>query len=175
MHNAPERSAIPDLLLQVTMDSATERRLTIALATVLLPIVIAAFIINAAVEARPAAVVSATLSDSADGHLVEIRDAQGAVVLSGEFRSRVDSIGNTEKDAELTAQTGESVIGEIELEIPAASRQHRRPELEVDVIHLRPRHRYSVVIDDRTVGTFVTDDRGNADMELQEGEILTRS
>jgi hypothetical protein len=40
------------------------------------------------------------------------------------------------------------------------------------VIHLQPRQRYSVVVDDRTVGTFRTDDRGSADLELQEGEAL---
>jgi hypothetical protein len=29
-----------------------------------------------------------------------------------------------------------------------------------------------VVIDNRTVGTFLTDDRGSADLELQEGETV---
>jgi len=172
MDDAPEPPAIPDLIPHVTMDAATERRLAIVLLGVLLPMVIVGFIVDASVEARPAAVVSMTLRDSADGHLVEIRDANGAVVLSGEFRSRVDSLGNTEKDAELTDQSGQTVIGEVELEIPAAGREHRRPELEVDVIHLQPHHRYSVVIDDRIVGTFVTDDRGSADLELREGEML---
>jgi len=32
--------------------------------------------------------------------------------------------------------------------------------------------RYTVVIDNRTVGTFLTDDRGSADLELQEGETV---
>ena len=27
------------------------------------------------------------------------------------------------------------------------------------------------ITDDRTVGTFTTDDRGSVDMELQEGEV----
>ena len=30
---------------------------------------------------------------------------------------------------------------------------------------------FAVVIDNRTVGTFTTDDRGSFDMELQEGEV----
>lgn len=34
-----------------------------------------------------------------------------------------------------------------------------------------PRQIFSIVIDDRTVGRFVTDDRGSVDMELQEGEV----
>jgi len=155
------------------MDSRTSHRMAITLIAVLLPVVIAGFIVQASVDLPPPESVTATLSQVADGHLVEIRDSRGAVVLSGEFRSRVDSLGNTEKDAELTDMQGRTVIGEVELEIPATARDHRRPELEVDVIHLQPRQSYTVVIDDRTVGRFTTDDRGSADLELQEGEVLT--
>ena len=91
--------------------------------------------------------------------------------MFGEFRSRVDRLGNTEKDAGLTDQRGRTVIGEVELEIPAPDRHDRRVELEVDVIGLPARETFDVVIDDRTVGTFTTDDRGSVDMELQEGEV----
>ena len=146
--------------------------MAITLYSVLLPVVIAGFILQASVDLPAAATASTTLSEVVDGQLVEIRDAGGAVVLSGEFRSRVDSLGNTEKDAELTDQQGRSVIGEVEVEIPAAGLNNGRLELEVDVIHLQPRHRYTVVIDNRTVGTFLTDDRGSADLELQEGETV---
>lgn len=62
------------------------------------------------------------------------------------------------------------MIGEIEIELPAAGREDRRTELEVDVIHLQPRQRYTIAIDDRTVAEFTSDDRGNVDLELQEGE-----
>jgi hypothetical protein len=154
------------------MDSVTSHRMAITLFAVLLPAVVAGLIVQASVNLPPSESITATLSQVADGHLVEIRNSAGSVVLSGEFRSRVDSLGNMEKDAELTDQQGRTVIGEVELEIPAAGREHRRPELEVDVIHLQPRQRYTVVVDDRTVGTFTTDDRGSADMELQEGETL---
>jgi hypothetical protein len=102
--------------------------------------------------------------------MVEIRDSSGRAILSGEFRSRVDALGNTEKDAPLSDRQGRTVIGEVELEIPAAGRENRRPELEVDILGLPPRQTFSVVIDDRLVGTFITDDRGSVDMELQEGE-----
>jgi hypothetical protein len=109
-----------------------------------------------------------------EAHIVEIRDHRGAVVLSGEFRSRVDGLGNTEKDAALTDRRGRTVIGEVELEIPAALRENRRPELEVDIIGLPGREAFSIVIDDRIVGWFTTDDRGSVDMELQEGEVPPR-
>jgi hypothetical protein len=115
------------------------------------------------------------LGDVSDAAIVEIRDHRGAAVLSGEFRSRVDMLGNTEKDAALTDRRGQPVIGEVEIEIPAKTREHRRSELEVDIIGLPPRQTFTVAIDDRTVGTFRTDDRGSVDMELQEGEAVGAS
>lgn len=112
-----------------------------------------------------------TLGDISEAHIVEIRDSRGNPVLFGEFRSRVDMLGNTEKDAALYDRRGQMVVGEVELEIPAPDRQDRRPELEVDVISLPPSATFTVVIDDRAVGTFRTDDRGSIDIELEEGEI----
>ena len=115
------------------------------------------------------------LGDVTDATIVEIRDHRGRVTLSGEFRTRVDAIGNIEKDAALVEPRGTRVIGEIEVELPAADRDHRRPELEVDVMGLAPREVFTVVIDDRVVGSFTTDDRGSVDMEIQEGEVQPRS
>lgn len=112
------------------------------------------------------------LAEVTDATLVEIRDHRGAAVLSGEFRKRVDALGNTERDAALIDRRGNRVIGEVELETPAPGRSDRRPELEVDIIGLAPREVFTVVIDDRPVGSFTTDDRGSVDMELQEGEPL---
>ena len=120
---------------------------------------------------RTRAVSPFVLGDMFEAHLVEILDERGAAVLSGEFRSRVDGIGNTELDAQLRDQRDRRVSGEIELEIPARGRTHLRPELEVDIMGLPARQRFVVAIDDRIVGTFVTDDRGSVDVELQEGEF----
>lgn len=110
------------------------------------------------------------LGDISEAHMVEIRDHRGEVALSGEFRTSIDSVGNTEKDASLIDRRDRRVIGEIEVELPAPGRANRRPELEVDIIGLPPHTSFVVVIDDRTVGAFTTDDRGSVDMELQEGE-----
>ena len=114
---------------------------------------------------------SITLGDVSEAHIVEIRNQSGEVVVSGEFRSSIDPLGNAEKDAALFDRRGRSVIGEVELEVPAPNREERRVELEVDIIGLPARQTFAVVIDDRVVATFTTDDRGSIDMELQEGEI----
>jgi hypothetical protein len=124
-----------------------------------------------AIIGEKAELPAVALGDVSDAQMVEIHDERGVALLSGEFRSRVDALGNTERDAPLRDSRGRTVIGEVELEIPAKARENRRPELEVDIIGLPPRQTFSVVIDDRIVGTFVTDDRGSVDMELQEGEM----
>lgn len=116
--------------------------------------------------------VALTLGNVAQAEVVEIRDHAGSTVLSGEFRSRRDVLGNIEKDAALTDRLGSRVIGEIELEVPAPNRSDRRPELEVDILGLPPRSSFTVVIDDRLVASFMTDDRGSIDQELQEGEVV---
>jgi hypothetical protein len=118
----------------------------------------------------PAPVATLALGHVKDAQTVEIRSAKGDTVLSGEFRSRVDALGDTEKDAALYDRRGRTVIGEVEIEIPAASRPHRRPELEVDVMGLAPRESFTIAIDDRIVASFRTDDRGSVDLELVEGE-----
>lgn len=153
-----------------TVERSGERRL-LGLLAILCGVLMA---IGAAIpivtgEQRAAAPI--VLGDVAQAHLVEIRDQRGQTVLSGEFRSHVDAAGNTEKDAALVDRQGKSVIGEVELEIPAPGRTNRRPELEVDILGLPARATFTVVVDDRTVGAFTTDDRGGVDMELLEGEV----
>jgi len=127
---------------------------------------------GAVLRVTAAAAPPVTLGDISQASMVEIHDAGGVTVLSGEFRSRVDGLGNTEKDAALADPRGRRVVGEVELEIPAAGRRDRRPELEVDIIGgLQPNQKFSVVINDRAVATFETDDRGSVDMEVVEGEL----
>lgn len=152
-----------------TINQSKERRTRLLLAALCVPLILVGLVIRGGTPAETA-VTPITLGDISGANLVEIRDHRGVTVLSGEFRSRVDTLGNTEKDAALADRRGRRVIGEVELEIPAAGRDDRRPELEVDIIGLAPRETFTVVIDDRIVGSFVTDDRGSVDMELQEGE-----
>jgi hypothetical protein len=151
-------------------DRDSERKMFRWMAVVCLGIVITGAALSmgtrASGRARPIQLGNISAAD-----IVEIRNERGEPVLFGEFRSQVDSLGTVEKDAALIDHLGRKVIGEVELEIPASNRANRRPELEVDIIGLPPRQRFVIVIDDREVGTFTTDDRGSVDMELQEGEV----
>jgi hypothetical protein len=125
-------------------------------------------------KARPGAEVITTdaLSQVNEASIVEVRDHNGRALLLGEFRARTDSLGNTEFDAALYDQQGLKVIGEVELDIPAPGREDRAPELELDIIGLTPRENFTLVIDDREIARFSTDDRGSIDRELQEGETI---
>ena len=166
-----------DNSLDVGMERSTERRLLAVLTVICALVMLGGLAMEnmSAGSGGAAAAPAITLGDVSQAHIVEIRDIRGQTVLSGEFRSRVDQLGNTEKDAALADRSGRAVIGEVELEIPAAAaRAHRRPELEVDIMGLPAREPFTVVIDDRAVGTFTTDDRGGVDMELQEGEVPPR-
>src|SRR5687767_4069133 len=49
------------------------------------------------------------LPDLSNAHFAEVRDASGRTVLSGEFRERVDTFGNTERDAALVERGGRHV------------------------------------------------------------------
>jgi hypothetical protein len=155
--------------LDAAIDRSVERR-TLMLLALICGLLIAGGIAVKTLTGPELTAPAVTLGDVSEADIVEIRDHRGITVLSGEFRSRVDMLGNTEKDAALTDRRGRKVIGEVEIEIPAPARDNRHPELEVDVIGLPPRETFTVVIDDRIVGTFTTDDRGSVDMELQEGE-----
>ena len=125
-------------------------------------------------KARPGAevITSDALSRVKEASIVEVRDPDGRAVLLGEFRAHTDSLGNTEFDAALYDRQGSKVIGEVELDVPPSTRAERRPELELDIIGLPPRQNFTLVIDDREVARFSTDDRGSIDRELQEGETI---
>jgi hypothetical protein len=109
---------------------------------------------------------NASLPDLSGAQLVEVRNAAGRTVLSGEFRDRTDPLGNVEKDAALMDRSGRRVIGEIEIEIPGPTALGQGQELEIDIIEIEKSAKHSLFIDDQEVAVFTTDDRGSIDMEV---------
>ena len=156
---------------QISLERASERRTLLMLALACGLLIAGGAALPLATDGQSRAPV-VQMGDVSDAQIVEIRDHRGVTVLSGEFRSRVDALGNTELDAALADRQGRPAIGEIEVEIPAPDRG-RHLELEVDVIGLPPLERFTVFIDDRAVAIFTTDDRGSIDRELQEGEATS--
>lgn len=152
------------------IDRAAERRALLLLLAVCAVLIAVGTALPLAVDTRLLEPAVVRLGAVDDAQIVEIRDHAGATLLSGEFRRRVDAVGNTELDAALTDRQGRRAIGEVEVEVPGPDRSNRQAELEVDIMGLPPLERYTVFIDDRPVGVFNTDDRGSIDRELQEGE-----
>ena len=130
------------------------------LAVLLVAGVVASRLVPAVGEAGSA------LPDLSHAQFVEVRDARGRTVLSGEFREREDPLGNVTRDAALVDRPGHHVIGEIEINIPGPHSMAPGQELEIDIIEMSPNSKYSLFIDDREVATFSTDDRGSIDMEV---------
>jgi hypothetical protein len=108
----------------------------------------------------------ASMPDLSSAQFVEVRNAAGRTVLSGEFRDRTDPLGNVEKDAALVDRSGRRVIGEIEIEIPGPSAFGQGQELEIDIIEIEKSAKHSLFVDDREVAVFTTDDRGSIDVEV---------
>lgn len=137
----------------------------------LLPLsgVLSVFLLAGVLVARfaPLAPGGATLGDLSNAEVVEIRDAEGHVALSGEFRAGTDALGNIEKDAALVGRDGRRVVGEIEVEIPGPQSAHSRQKLEIEIIRIAPLATFGVYIDGRHVTSFTADDRGSVDLEIE--------
>jgi hypothetical protein len=117
----------------------------------------------------------ATLPDLSNANVVEVRDAGGRTVLSGEFRERVDALGNIKKDASLVERGGRHVVGEIEIVLPGPTAMASGQELDIDIIELRPNVKHSIFIDDREVAAFTSDDRGSIDVTVQSASASSDS
>jgi hypothetical protein len=99
---------------------------------------------------------------------VEIRAADGAVVLAGQFGAATTDNGETEREATLTAAgaiTGAK--GTAEIEWTTRGNQTER-EFEVEVEGLPAGTPFSVVLDGQPVASFTTDADGEAEVELQD-------
>ena len=86
--------------------------------------------------------------------VVEVRNAQGQVVLRGQF----DTFDDDERYAALgPADLNLEGTGEIEVD----ARQ-----MEGELRHLAPRATFTIAIDGRDVGTVTTDSDGDADFDV---------
>jgi hypothetical protein len=99
---------------------------------------------------------------------VEIRAADGAVVLAGQFGAATTEDDETERDAPLSGVgTASGASGTAEFEAIARGNQTER-ELEIDVEGLPANTSFNVVIDGQVVATFTTDSDGEAEIEWKD-------
>src|SRR5688500_1773262 len=88
-------------VVQSTAHEGSAARRVLALLTVMCGLLISGGLAMPMLTGESAMPPAIALDGVAEAQIVEIRDRRGQTVLSGEFRSRVDTLGNTEKDAAL--------------------------------------------------------------------------
>ena len=121
----------------------------------------------AASQATPPAQAT-TLPDLAVVSQIEVRTADGAVVLAGQFGAATTEDGETEREATLTTAGAVSgAKGTAEIELTARGNQTER-ELEVDVEGLPANTAFTVVVDGQVLATVTTDAEGEAEIELKD-------
>jgi hypothetical protein len=106
-------------------------------------------------------------ADFRNASVAEVRDAQGAVVLQGQFgtgeEDSDDDDAEVERKAAMKAQAG-GPTGEAEVEFAKAGTVVQ--EVEFSVRGLQPGATYTFAIDGQAVATATADQRGRAEAEL---------
>ncbi|HEY0099533.1 MAG TPA: hypothetical protein VGB76_11340 [Pyrinomonadaceae bacterium] len=108
-----------------------------------------------------------SLDNLAASRLVEIRDVDGRVVLSGNFTLTTKRDGEIEGAAPLTASgVDPDAEGVAEIEISNEKNNVVEKELEIEVRNLAANSSYNLFIDGEQAATFKTNPRGVAELEL---------
>jgi hypothetical protein len=95
----------------------------------------------------------------------EVRDAQGAIILSGRFGEREEEDDDIERVATLESTGSDSdAAGDAEIEF--AARAPREQEVEFAVRNVTPRTALTFSIDGVDVATATADERGRVEIEV---------
>ena len=106
-----------------------------------------------------------TTADFTKATTVQVKNAQGQVVLQGDFQSPVEEDGGFERRASL-APTGVDADAAGEAEIEFAKTGATRQEVEFTVRNVDPGVNFTFVIDGIDVASATSNQRGRADVEL---------
>ena len=104
-------------------------------------------------------------ADFTNAALAEVRDAQGQVVLSGQFQVADEDDDDIERKAVL-APTGVDADAAGEAEVEFAKNAPATQEVEFSVRNVSPGAAFTFVIDGIDVATATADARGRAEVEL---------
>jgi hypothetical protein len=103
--------------------------------------------------------------DFTNAATAQVRDAQGQVVLQGQFGAPVDEDGGLERRALLQSTVaGSTADGEAEVEYPKTGAT--KQEVEFNVRRLAPGVTVTFAIDGTDIGSATTDRQGRAEVEL---------
>ena len=103
--------------------------------------------------------------DYTNAAAAQVRNAQGQIVLEGQFMPAVEEDGGVERRATL-APTGIDADATGEAEVEFATATPAEQEVEFSVANLPGGAIFTFVIDGTDVATATTDRRGRAEVEL---------
>ena len=109
---------------------------------------------------------TAPTGDYTNASVAEVRDAQGQVVLRGQFAVAEEEDDDIERKAVLE-QTGVDADAAGEAEVEFAKTTPAVQEVEFAARNLQPGGTFTFVIDGHDVATATADRRGNAEVEVK--------
>jgi hypothetical protein len=108
----------------------------------------------------------ADTGDLSNASTVEVKDSNGAVVLSGHFVEIPEDDDDLERKAELKGSgASAAATGHAEVEVSKTDNRLDQ-EVEVSVASLAPGATYAVFVDGKQLGTFQTNKNGRGELEL---------
>jgi hypothetical protein len=108
---------------------------------------------------------AAPVADFRNAATAQVRDAQGQIVLQGQFMAPVEEDGGLERIAAL-APTGVDADASGEAEVEFAKSAPTEQEVEFSVENLQAGATFTFVIDGTDVATATADRSGAAEVEL---------
>jgi hypothetical protein len=108
---------------------------------------------------------TASSADFTNAALAEVRDAQGQVVLNGQFQAADEGDDDVERKAVL-APTGVDADAAGEAEVEFRKDAPANQEVEFSIRDVSPNTAFTFVIDGTAVATATADERGRAEVEL---------
>jgi hypothetical protein len=109
---------------------------------------------------------TAPTGDFTNASVAEVRDAQGQIVLRGQFAVAEEEDDDVERKAPLE-QTGVDADASGEAEVEFAKAAPTVQEVEFAARNLQPGATFTFVIDGQDVATARADRGGNAEVELE--------
>lgn len=121
----------------------------------------AAFVVQLHAQRAPA-------GDYSQAALAEVKNAQGAVVLSGKFVPVVEDDEDLERKATL-APAGPDADAAGTAEVEVSKDKPAEQEVEFAIRNVDPGVKFTFLIDGKEIGSAVADKKGRAEVDLNVG------
>ena len=137
----------------------SDKKLMISMGGLLATMVVAVYFVVQLSGQAPAQV-----GDYTNAATAEVKDAQGQVILRGQFVQADEEDDDIERKATLRA-AGSDADAAGEAEVEYASSGAAQQEVEFSIRNVDPKAAYTFLIDGRDVATATANDKGRASLE----------